>query len=306
MKKTNTEIVKLYRQQKFDEALPLAQKAVTATEQIFGKDHLETAHALRNLAYVQLAKNESKAAEGTFEKAFEIYKKNPDLDKANGAGLAEMLENLAFIKFQRKMDSAENLYETALSWREKTDGADSVKAAKSVAALANIAYWKKDYKKSSMLFEQLLEILSKNLGNADDETTLAYRRTECAYRKAGILDDFAPLKEKFSVKAAAQSKSDALPQPKSVNGGVVNGKAVDLSKPAYPSEAKAVRAGGKVEVEVIFDEKGDVIFACGVNAAHPALIESSEAAAYRSKFAPVLIQGKPVRVSGTVIYNFAP
>ncbi len=305
LKKTNAEIVGLYQQKKYDEALPLAQKAVLATEQIFGRDNLETALALRNLAYIQLAKNDAKAAEDTFEKAYDVYKKMPDLDKANGSSLADMLESLAFIKYQKRIDSAESLYETALSWREKSDGADSIKAAKSLSALGNISYWRKDYKKSSALFERLLEILSKNLGTADNETKLAYRRTECAYRKAGREADFEPVKEKFSQKSATP-KPDAPLSPTSINAGVINGKAVNLAKPAYPSEARQVRAGGKVEVQVLIDEQGNVVFACAITAAHPALIEGSEAAAYRSKFAPTILQGKPIRVFGTLIYYFVP
>jgi tetratricopeptide (TPR) repeat protein len=304
LKKTNTGIVRLFQQKKYDEALVLAQQAVPATEQIFGREHLETALALRNLGYIQLARNDAKAAEVTFEKAFEIYKKTPDLDQANGASLADMLESLAFIKYQKRIDSAENLYETALHWREKTDGADSIKAARSLSALANISYWKKDYKKSAALFQRLLEISAKNLGSADQETSLVYRRTECAYRKAGREADFEPLKEKFAFKAPAAP--DPSQRPNFISGGVVNGKATNLAQPAYPADAKAVRAGGKVEVQIMIDEKGDVIFACGVNSAHPALIESTEAAAYRSKFAPTILQGRPIRVFGTVIYNFVP
>ncbi|HLM01770.1 MAG TPA: tetratricopeptide repeat protein, partial [Pyrinomonadaceae bacterium] len=49
LRKTNNEIARLYGQKKYDEALPQAQKAVALTEQIFGKSHLETARALRNL-----------------------------------------------------------------------------------------------------------------------------------------------------------------------------------------------------------------------------------------------------------------
>lgn len=305
LKKTNAEIVQFYQQKKYDEALPLAQKAAQTTEQIFGKDHLETALALRNLGFIQLAKDDTKAAENTFEKAFDIYKKNPDLDKKNGSNLAEMLENLAFIKYRKRMDSAESLYQTALGWREKSDGADSFKTAKSLSALANISYWQKDYKKSSTLFQRLLEVLSKNLGNADDETTLAYQRTECSYRKAGMETEFGLIKDKFSAKKATQTKPDKPLDPKIINGGVLNGKAINLVKPAYPAEARRALAEGKVEIQVLIDEQGNVIFACAVSADHQSLIEGAEAAAYQSKFAPTILQGKPIRVSGKLIYNFS-
>jgi tetratricopeptide (TPR) repeat protein len=302
LKKLNAEIVSLYQQKKYDEAAVLAHKSVLSTEQLFGREHLETALAWRNLGYVQLAKNDTKAAENTLEKAFEIFKNYPQLDKKNSANLAEMLESLAFIKYQKRVDSAENLYETALTWREKTDGADSLKTAKSLSALANISYWKRDYKKSSLLFQRLLEILSKNLGNADSETTLAFHRTECSYRKAGMEADFEAVKVKFN----AINKLPATPiQPKTINGGMVNGKATYLAKPPYPAAARQALAEGKVEVQVLISEQGEVLFACAQKAAHPTLVEGAEAAAYQSKFQPTILDGTPIRVSGILVYIFS-
>ena len=309
LQKTNAEIVRLFQQGKYNEALPLAQKAVGLTEQIFGKADLEMALALRNLGFVQNAGNDTRAAESTFEAALDIYKKIPDLDKQNGATFAEMLENLAFIKFQKRMDSAESYYEMALAWREKTAGADSIKTAKALSALASISYWRKDYKKAARLFQRVLEIPGKNTENHSDETTLVYYRTECAFRKAGMEDEFAPLKQKYSERITLKTKDDTTkaalaPDAQIVKKGVVNGIALSLPRPAYPSEAKRVGAEGRVEVQVIIDEQGTVIYACAVKYDHLSLTESSEIAAYQSKFAPTLLSGKPIRVFGTVVYSF--
>lgn len=304
LKKINLEMVKFYQQQKYDEALPLARKSVELSERVYGKEDLETARSLRNLGFVQYAKADEKAAEETFEKAYDIYKKFPDLDQSNAANLAEMLENLAFIKYQKRIDAAESFYQKALEWREKTVGADSVKVAKPLSALANINYWKKDYKKSAAQFERLLEILSKNVGNANDETVLAYRRTECSYRKAGMETDFALLKQKYSA-FEEQQKTKTPPSAQLINGGVINGKAINLVKPPYPIEARRARASGSVNVEVMINEEGKVIYACAAKAAHPALIEGSEAAAYQSEFSPTILKGSPIRVFGTLVYNYS-
>ena len=48
------------------------------------------------------------------------------------------------------------------------------------------------------------------------------------------------------------------PLPKHISGGVLNGKAVSLPKPAYPVEAKEANAEGSVAVEVEIDEHGTV------------------------------------------------
>lgn len=309
LQKTNAEIVRLFQQGKYDEALPLAQKAVGLTEQIFGKGDLEMARALRNLGFVQNAKNDTRAAEDAFEAALDIYKKFPDLDKQNGETFAEMLESLAFIKFQKRMDSAESNYEMALAWREKTAGADSIKTARALSALANISYWRKDYKKSAKLFQRVLEILGKNTEKASDETALVYYRTECAFRKAEIEDEFAPLKQKYSERANLKTKGDLTktagsPDAQMIKKGVINGSALSLAKPAYSVEARRANAEGRVEVQVIIDEKGEVIYACAVKSDHYTLTEGAEASAYQSKFAPTILDGKPIRIIGTLVYNF--
>jgi TonB family protein len=91
--------------------------------------------------------------------------------------------------------------------------------------------------------------------------------------------------------------------PKTISGGVVNGKAVNLPKPNYPSAAKAVRATGAVSVQVVIDEIGDVISARAVSG-HPLLHQAAVTAARQAKFQPILLTGKPVKVSGIIVYNF--
>jgi len=93
--------------------------------------------------------------------------------------------------------------------------------------------------------------------------------------------------------------------PKTISGGVLNGKATNLVKPAYPAAAKAVRASGAVNVQVTIDEKGNVVSASAVSG-HPLLRASAVQAARESKFSPTLFGGKPVKVTGVIVYNFVP
>lgn len=90
---------------------------------------------------------------------------------------------------------------------------------------------------------------------------------------------------------------------KTISGGVLNGKAINLVVPAYPAAARAVNAGGAVSVQVTIDENGDVISASAVSG-HPLLRQASEQAARASKFSPTLLQGQPVKVTGVIVYNF--
>jgi len=93
--------------------------------------------------------------------------------------------------------------------------------------------------------------------------------------------------------------------PKTVAGGVLNGKAISLPKPAYPPAARAVRAGGAVPVQVLIDEEGRVVSA-SATAGHPLLRAAAEQAARGARFTPTLLSGQPVKVSGVIVYNFVP
>lgn len=112
------------------------------------------------------------------------------------------------------------------------------------------------------------------------------------------------------------------PEAKTINGGVVNGKAVSLVKPAYPAEARAAGVEGSVAVNIVIDEGGNVISAQAeweprrvqklnddgtvltFEELHPALRVAAEQAALQSRFSPTLLSGQPVKVKGRIVYNF--
>jgi len=93
------------------------------------------------------------------------------------------------------------------------------------------------------------------------------------------------------------------PPPLKISGGVLNGKAMNLPTPPYPSAAKAVRASGVVNVQITTDESGNVISVSAVSG-HPLLRAAAEQAARNSTFAPTLLSGQPVKVTGVIVYNF--
>ena len=107
-----------------------------------------------------------------------------------------------------------------------------------------------------------------------------------------------------SAASAPPPKAAATPAPpKTISGGVLNGKAISKPQPAYPPIAKAAKASGTVTVQVLVDERGNVISASAVSG-HPLLKPSAVAAARQAKFSPTLLSGTPVKVSGVIIYNF--
>lgn len=93
--------------------------------------------------------------------------------------------------------------------------------------------------------------------------------------------------------------------PKTISGGVLNGRAISLPKPAYPAAARAVRASGAVQVQVLIDETGKVVSASAAGG-HPLLQAAAVSAARQARFSPTLLSGQPVKVSGIITYNFVP
>ena len=88
-----------------------------------------------------------------------------------------------------------------------------------------------------------------------------------------------------------------------ISGGVLNGKAISLPKPAYPPIARAAHAAGTVVVQVLIDENGNVVSAHAVSG-HPLLQAVAVGAARQARFSPTKLSGQPVKVTGVIQYNF--
>lgn len=93
--------------------------------------------------------------------------------------------------------------------------------------------------------------------------------------------------------------------PSTISGGVLNGKATYLAKPSYPEEAKASRASGSISVKILINEQGNVT-RVGYESGKVIFLPGTLPAVCQSKFSPTLLQGRPIRVSGIVTYNFVP
>jgi TonB family protein len=112
-------------------------------------------------------------------------------------------------------------------------------------------------------------------------------------------------RERADAEAKKTGARNVSGDPIPINGGNINGKAKLLAKPAYPLEARRERAAGSVNVQIVVDEQGKVKSAQAVDGS-PLLQFAARAAACESKFAPIQLSGVPVKVSGTLTYNFVP
>lgn len=97
-------------------------------------------------------------------------------------------------------------------------------------------------------------------------------------------------------------RAEKRPKPV-VSKGPLNGYAIYLPKPIYPAAARAIRAQGSVTVQVMIDERGNVVSANAVNG-HPMLLSEAVKAARNARFSPTILGDGPVKVTGVITYNF--
>ena len=87
------------------------------------------------------------------------------------------------------------------------------------------------------------------------------------------------------------------------NAGGLDEQILDAPQPQYPPIAKAAGAEGTVSVKVTVDEEGNVVAARAVSG-HPLLRTAAVDAARATKFKPTVVDGRPVKVSGVISYDF--
>jgi len=103
---------------------------------------------------------------------------------------------------------------------------------------------------------------------------------------------------------AQESKNLGLPAGMIRKPGLeLQRSATKIPEPAYPPLAKAAYVSGSVVVEVIVDEDGAVI-SCRAISGHSLLQDSAIEAARRWEFEPTSVKGVPVKVIGTLTFNF--
>jgi TonB family protein len=110
----------------------------------------------------------------------------------------------------------------------------------------------------------------------------------------------------FAPSVFAQEPRAGEPEPPKIirkSGGVLQGSATRRVEPAYPPLAQAAQISGSVVVEVTVDEEGKVISARAISG-HPLLKDAAVTAARGWTFTPTRLQGTPVKVLGTITFNF--
>lgn len=160
--------------------------------------------------------------------------------------------------------------------------------------------------------ERAIEIVFERWYSPELQTVIMTRHAdprfgETIYRLTNISRD-EPSRSLFEVPAGYTVKESPTTftrtsADKQINGGVLNGKTIAMPLPEYPAIAKQANVSGNVTVEVTVDEGGNVISAEAVSG-HPLLRAAAVTAARQAKLSPTKLSGQPIKVSGTLVYNF--
>jgi tetratricopeptide (TPR) repeat protein len=292
--KLNIQAVKLFNAGKYDAAITLAKRVLQIREKVLTPGDEQINAAIINLAELYLSKQKYGDAEDYYQRLLSIYER---VSAPNPSAMAKVLDRLAVLNYmQFHFDQAEKLYQRTLALREQAQGPEHLEVAASYFNLAEFYRLRGNYEKAEPYYQQLLEIREKLPQDARRAYIDVKARYSCALRKEGKTVEAKNIAASDSDIRHSDELKESVPE-------VVDGKAISLPAPAYPSEAKGERASGTVKVQVIIDETGKVMFACAVTG-HKLLLLSSEQAAMQARFSPTLVGGAPVKVAGVITYNY--
>jgi tetratricopeptide (TPR) repeat protein len=171
-------VVALYKQGKYDDALPLAKRALDIEQRLFGPAHERVAVALKNLAEIYLAKKKDDEVEKLFRQALVIFKRDED---RNTDSIGSIFESLALVRFEKKnYAEAATLLESLLTLRRKTFGSEDIRTADTLLGLANVFHALGQYEKVEPLYLEGLTIKEKVLGPSNPNTVEAMRNFACS------------------------------------------------------------------------------------------------------------------------------
>jgi TonB family protein len=292
--KLNIEVVKLFTAGQYDSAITLAKRVLQIREKTLAPGNELINSALINLAELYLTRQKYGEAERYYQRLLAFYEQAPAQDVP---AIARILDRLAFLSYmQLEFDKAEKLYQRTIALREQAQGPDQLDVAAALYNLAEFYRFRGSYKKAEPLYQRAIEIKGKTLGPENKDVLKALDRYSCLYYSTNQMEKVKDLESQFS-----------FFRPQDIHAEkeeILNGKAINLPKPEYPSEALRAGVSGTVVVKIMVDETGKVIKAEDMCSEHPGLTSAAVKAAYKALFTPTLRSGMPIKVRGVITYGF--
>lgn len=292
----STQVVELYNKDRYDEAMPLAKRALEIRERALGASDQLTGDALQNLASLYAAKKNYGEALSLYKRALAIFEKALGPENAKTANI---IQNMGWLFYaDGNTSKAEENFQRSLGIREKVLGPTHPDVAVSLDLLAQFYQQQLKYGKAVEYYKRAFDVKEKALGPDNKELVEFAKKCACAM----LQNKQSKEAMEMGVRARMIEEGRTF-NPGSFSGSFIQGKATFRKEPEYPLAAKRARITGAVVIEVTVNTDGKVLDAkmiCGPNIFAAAAIE----AARQWQFSPTQLNGRSVKVIGTITFNF--
>jgi tetratricopeptide (TPR) repeat protein len=299
--KLTLEAVKLYKEGKFEEAIPLAKRVLKINEQLLPANDPILADSLGNLAMLYVARKKFDDADSLLQRALGIYEQTPG---TNALVLAKTLDSLGHVRlFKGDIREAEKYYLRALAAKEQALSPDHDEILYSLNNLVDFHLSNKDYGAANEKLQRIISIKERKLGDSDTQVGRLLERMACLmYRNKQNAEA-----EKVEARAnhILYSKLATMPDPIELPHQVLACKLINNPRPDFVSVARARRFSGTLilDVAVETDEAGNVKTARLISG-DPAYKSVVEKAARNAKLRPTIVDGQGVKVEGVIRHQF--
>jgi len=208
----NQRVVELCNQGKYQEAIPLAEKAVDKARRSRAPEDIHAASSLHNLATLYDEMGEYTKAEPLYLQALRIWQK---VSGPEGLDTANVLNSLAVLYMDMgEYAKAEPLYQQALRIYQKVSGPEHPDTVSTLSNLAELYQTMGEYAKAEPLLKESLRIRQKVLGPKHPNTADSLNNLALLYQAMG---EYAKAEPLFQESLRISQKALGLQHPDTVN-----------------------------------------------------------------------------------------
>jgi CHAT domain-containing protein/Tfp pilus assembly protein PilF len=187
----NHQVTILYAAGKYDQAIPIAESALSLAEKTLGPDYLASVQSLNNLAELYRIKGDYKRAEPLMLRALSGMEKAAGPLSSQTAFCANNLGRL--YRDNGDFAKAEPLYQQALAIREKVLGPEHPDTAQSLNNLGTLYDAEGDYSRAEPILQRALSIRKKVLPPKHPDIASTLNNLAQNYRARGDYAQAEPL-----------------------------------------------------------------------------------------------------------------
>jgi len=187
----NSQVIKLYQEGKYREAIPIAQRVQGIWETQLGPLHPDVAFAYSNLGEMHRQLSNYAAAKPLHERALKIR------ERVHGQNHADTALSATYVAMVNEAlqdyESAEKYYQQALTIREAVFGPDHPEVASALNNIGNLRKIQSKYAEAEQLFRKGLAIRRNTQGPEHIDNAPSLDNLASVYKALGRLGDAEPL-----------------------------------------------------------------------------------------------------------------